>query len=235
MSRHGKSKGGRSHSDVPRKIVEPKISEPKPQGKALAAEATGAAKREDVLRQPPSPAPASKPKPAPVLAKTLVAPVPKPAAVLAKREEVVRQPHTPAPAAAKREELARQPQAPAPTPAKAHVAAGEANGAQPRALESAVSTIERSLQAASQGTVEVNRMLLDIGRQNVASGLDLARSLAAAKSPIEAARLHLAFWEERMKALLHQAEELRALSADLVAKANEPIREHMRSLRSRAG
>jgi hypothetical protein len=220
MSRHGKSKGGKSHSDVPRKVTEPKISEPKPQRNIVAAEATGTPKREDVLRQAPSPSPAPAPKPAPVLAKPVVAPTPapKPAPVLAKREEVVRQPHTPAPA-----------------PAKAHVAAGEANGGQPRALESAVSTIERSLQAASQGTVEVNRMLLDIGRQNVASGLDLARSLAAAKSPIEAAQLHLAFWGERMKALLHQAEELRALSADLVAKANEPIREHMRSLRSRAG
>jgi hypothetical protein len=224
MSRHGNSKGGKSHSDTPRKVterqqpIEQKSTEPKPHGKTLAAEATGAAKREDMLRQPPSSAPA--PKPAPVLAKTLVAPAPVP---------------KPAPAPAKREEVARQPQAPAPAPAKARAGAGEANGGQPRALESAVSTIERSLQAASRGTVEVNRMLLDIGRQNVASGLDLARSLAAAKSPIEAARLHLAFWEERMKALLHQAEELRALSADLVAKANEPIREHMRSLRSRAG
>lgn len=198
MSRHGKSKGGKSHSDVPRKIVEPKISEPKPQRNIVAAEATGTPKREDVVRQAPSPSP----KPAPVLAKPPVAPepAPKPAPVIAKTGV-------------------------APEPAEL----------KPQVLESAVSTIERSLQAASRGTVEVNRMLLDIGRQNVASGLDLARSLAAAKSPIEAARLHLAFWEERMKALLHQAEELRALSADLVAKANEPIREHMRSLRSRAG
>jgi hypothetical protein len=184
MSRHGKSHGGKSHSDKPRKIAEPKPQRPIVAAEAtgapkVAAEATGAAKREDLVRQAPAPPP--------VLAKTLVA-------------------------------------------------AAEPDGRPPRALESAVATMERSLQAASRGTVEVNRMLLDIGRQNVASGLDLARSLAAAKTPIEAARLHLAFWDERMKALLHQAEELRALSADLVAKANEPIREHMRrSLGPRAG
>ena len=117
---------------------------------------------------------------------------------------------------------------PAPQLAKTRVAPAEPAALPPHELESAVASIERSFQAASQGTVEVNRMLFDIGRQTVASGLDLVRSLAAATSPVEAARLQLAFFDERMKALLHQAEELRALSADLVAKANEPLREHMR-------
>ena len=60
------------------------------------------------------------------------------------------------------------------------------------------------------------------------SGLDLAKDLANAKSPLEFARLQMMFWDERMKALAAQAEELRALSAELVAKANEPIREHVR-------
>jgi hypothetical protein len=40
--------------------------------------------------------------------------------------------------------------------------------------------------------------------------------------------LQVTFWDERMKALASQAEELRALSVEIVAKANEPIREHMR-------
>jgi hypothetical protein len=39
------------------------------------------------------------------------------------------------------------------------------------------------------------------------------------------------YWDERLKALVSQAQELRALSADLVAKTNEPIREHMRAKR----
>lgn len=133
------------------------------------------------------------------------------------REAVVRQ--APSPALSDK---------PAPQLAKTRVAPAEPAALPPHELESAVASIERSFQAASQGTVEVNRMLFDIGRQTVASGLDLVRSLAAATSPVEVARLQLAFFDERMKALLHQAEELRALSADLVAKANEPLREHMR-------
>jgi hypothetical protein len=40
--------------------------------------------------------------------------------------------------------------------------------------------------------------------------------------------LQMSYWDERLKVLASQAEELRALSADLVAKANEPIREHIR-------
>jgi hypothetical protein len=44
---------------------------------------------------------------------------------------------------------------------------------------------------------------------------------------MEAARLQLAFFDERMKALVDQAAELRALSAEFVAKANEPFRAHM--------
>ena len=170
MSRHGKSKGGKSHRGKPRRV-----KEAKPQ-KSVLAEATGALPREDVVRELQALAPA----------RTLVA---------ARADSV---------------------QA-------------------PPAMDSAVETLQRSFQAARQGTVEVNRMLIDIGRQSVASGLDFARSLAAAKSPIEAARLQLAFFDERMKALLHHAAELRALSADHLAKASEPIREHMRlSLGARA-
>ena len=37
-----------------------------------------------------------------------------------------------------------------------------------------------------------------------------------------------------MKTLLHQAEALRALSVDLVARANEPIREQLRMKRMTA-
>ena len=39
----------------------------------------------------------------------------------------------------------------------------------------------------------------------------------------------MSYWDERMKVLASQAEELRPLSADLVAKTSEPIREHMRA------
>jgi hypothetical protein len=95
-------------------------------------------------------------------------------------------------------------------------------------LETAVDTFERSFKAAGQGTVEVNRKLLDFTRANVSSGFDFAMSLATASSPVQIMQLQMSYWDERMKVLASQAEELRALSADLVAKANEPIREHIR-------
>jgi len=125
-----------------------------------------------------------------------------------------------------REDVVRQEPAPSPSRVQPLVAEPEALP-ELQAAESAVETLQRSFQVARLGTVEVNRMLIDIGRRNVASGLDFARSLATARTPIEVARLQLAFFDERMKTLMHQAEELRALSADLVARANEPIREHL--------
>ena len=95
-------------------------------------------------------------------------------------------------------------------------------------LETAVDTFERTVRAAGQGTIEVNRKLLDFTRANLSSGFDFAMSLASASSPVQIMQLQMSYWDERMKVLASQAEELRALSADLVAKANEPIREHIR-------
>jgi hypothetical protein len=104
-----------------------------------------------------------------------------------------------------------------------------ANGqAAKNALKGAMDTIEQSWKAAGLGTVAVNRKILDFAQQNVASGLHLARSLAGAKNPAEMARLHVSFWDEQMRALASQAEELRAMSAELVSKASEPLREHVR-------
>jgi hypothetical protein len=97
-----------------------------------------------------------------------------------------------------------------------------------RLLETAVDAFERTFKAAGQGTIEVNRKLLDFTRANVSSGFDFAMSLASASNPVEIMQLQMNYWDERMKVLASQAEELRALSADLVAKANEPIREHIR-------
>jgi len=97
-----------------------------------------------------------------------------------------------------------------------------------RTLEIAVETMERSLKAAGQGTVAVNRKLIDFAQANLSSSLDLAKSLACARNPMQVMHLQVTYWDERMKVLASQAEELRALSAEIVAKANEPIREHMR-------
>lgn len=145
-----------------------------------------------------------------------------------------------APATVKRDDapIARAPQAPAPqksapqarppAPQPPRVAAASALSSAPRLLDNAVDTMERSLKAAGQGTVAVNRKLIDFAQANVSSSLDLARSLACARTPMQIMHLQVTYWDERMKVLASQAEELRALSADIVAQANEPIREHMR-------
>lgn len=164
---------------------------------------------ETVLREEAPPPPVAAPRAAALKAPT-PAPAPKP---------VVRQEKMSTPAAA-------------PQPVRKQAAAALVPTAipklQPQVMESAVKTFERSFEAAGAGAVAVNRKLIDIARANMASGLDLAKDLAKAKSPLEFARLQMMFWDERMKALAAQAEELRALSAELVAKANEPIREHVR-------
>lgn len=94
-------------------------------------------------------------------------------------------------------------------------------------LSAAFESIERSFKAAGLGTVAVNRKIIDIARTNIASSFDLARELAGARTPLEAARLNMAFFDERMRALATQAQELRVLQAELVTKASAPLREHM--------
>ena len=145
-----------------------------------------------------------------------------------------------APAAVKREyaPIARAPQTPAPktpapkasppAPQPPRAAAATAPSPEPRLLDNAVETMERSLKAAGQGTVAVNRKLIDFAQANLSSSLDLAKSLACARNPMQVMHLQVTYWDERMKVLASQAEELRALSVEIVAKANEPIREHMR-------
>ena len=167
---------------------------------------------ETVLREeaPPSPPPVV------VAPKTLASEPPSPAS---------------APKPVARQERESTP-APAPQPVRKQAAAPIAPAAMPKppqqVVEGAVKIFERSFEAAGAGAIAVNRKLIDIARQNMTSGLDLAKDLAKAKSPLEFARLQMMFWDERMKALAAQAEQLRALSAELVAKANEPIREHVR-------
>ena len=96
------------------------------------------------------------------------------------------------------------------------------------ALDGAVESFERSFQAAGQGAMALNAKLIDMARSNVTSGFDFMTSLATAKHPADIARLQMSYWEERMSALFGQAHELRTLSAEIVAKANEPIRAHIK-------
>jgi hypothetical protein len=180
----------------------------KPRANKLAAD--------DVVETPPRKVKAAAPKPQKrVVATETAGALP--------RENTVRQ--QPAAGAAR----AKPQPAPKPRPAKVEaakpaVASEPVAASEQPAVESAVESFQRSFQA----TVEVNRLLLDIGRSNFASGVEFARTLVGVRTPIEAARLQLAFFDERLKTLLQQAEELRALSAAQLARANEPLRAQMR-------
>ena len=165
------------------------------------------------------------------------------AAAPVKRDEapIARAPQTPAPQKPAPKTPASRTPAPqaasaAPKPPRAAPTPATSLEPRPYVLNHAVDTMERSLKAAGQGTIAVNRKLIDFAQANVSSSLDLAKSLACARTPMQVMHLQVTFWDERMKALASQAEELRALSAEIVAKANEPIREHMRrSLGDHAG
>ena len=100
-------------------------------------------------------------------------------------------------------------------------------------LGNPLDTFERSFKAAGQAAVAVNQKLIDFARANVQSGFDFAMSLATASSPMQMMQLQVSYWDERMKVLASQAEELRVLSADLMAKTSEPIRQHMWAKRTR--
>jgi hypothetical protein len=206
MSKHRKEQGHKSPGDKKQKANGKKEAK----DKIVAAELDEAVKREEAPR--PAPAPVARPG-RPGAAKESVkpkAPVPPPPVAKVNTPEppppVVRR-KAPEPPLAVKDETPESPS---------------------RLLETAVDTFERSFKAAGQGTLEVNRKLLDFTRANVSSGFDFAMSLASASSPVQIMQLQMRFWDERMKVLASQAEELRALSAELVAKTSEPIRAHMR-------
>jgi hypothetical protein len=138
--------------------------------------------------------------------------------VVYKREEVAAKPKPaaakpPAPAQfaiLKLPHVPRPPSLPVPRPACAAPAA------------------EWSLDAAGQSALAVNRKLIEIAQAAVTSSFEHARNLACARSPVEMMQIQMRYWQERMSVLATQAEELRALSAALVATASEPIRAQMR-------
>jgi hypothetical protein len=234
MRKHRKAEGHKSPGDKKQKANGKKETKEK----IVAAEFDEAVKREEAPR--PASAPAARPeRPAPVKeAVKHKAPEPPPQAVKEKAPEPPPQPakaKAPEPPPAAKKDKAPSPPAPAvkdKAPERPPLAANAKTLEAPRhLLETAVDTFERTFKAAGQGTIEVNRKLLDFTRANMSSGFEFAMSLASASSPVEIMQLQMSFWDERLKVLASQAEELRALSADLVANTSEPIRAHMRRAR----
>ena len=82
----------------------------------------------------------------------------------------------------------------------------------------------RSLQASVPAAIAVNTKLADIAHANMSAGLELARDLASAKTPMDAMRLGVSYWFSHMSAVHAQARELQGLSAAWVKTASEPVR-----------
>ncbi len=96
------------------------------------------------------------------------------------------------------------------------------------ALDASVATFERAFDAAGQGTVALNRKIIDIAQRNVNSGFDLAKSLAGAKNLAEMVQLQTAYWPKLLGALTSQAEEVRALSTRLATAAGESLKQQVK-------
>lgn len=98
----------------------------------------------------------------------------------------------------------------------------------PKRPEISIDAIKPAAMPAVPASAAVNAKLADIARTNMNAGLELASGLAKAKSPMEAMRLGLAYWYDNIGVFQSQAQELQALSADLVTMASEPLRAQMR-------
>lgn len=216
MTTQPKPPGGKPRGTTPPGATQRKLGNQKAP-KKVAAEQTGAAKREEIAQKASAPA-------GDAVQKAKASRVEASHKVKAKTTATEAAKKAKAPVA----EAAQKVTASAAASVKKAVSSMPVPELSKDTVSSAMETIEESWKAAGLGTVAVNRKILDFARQNVSSGLHLARNLAGAKNPVEMARLHVTFWDEQMKALASQAEELRAMSAELVSKAAEPLREHMR-------
>lgn len=108
-------------------------------------------------------------------------------------------------------------------PLKAKPAAKAKHATQTKAMVPAP-VLSCSLQGALPAAIAMNTKLVDIAHSNVSAGLELARDLAGAKTPMEAMRLGVAYWFNHIGAVQAQARELQSLSATWVSTASAQIR-----------
>jgi phasin len=103
-------------------------------------------------------------------------------------------------------------------------------------LEAAVDTMARSFDALGEGAAALNRKVIEIAQENVSSGLDLAKSLATARTLAEMVDLRATHWRKQLSALSAQAEEVRALSTKVAVDVAAPVKAHVtRSIGQLAG
>jgi phasin len=110
---------------------------------------------------------------------------------------------------------------------KAVTQSREAYDAAKGVVEEAVGTMEKSLDKAGQGAAAINRKAIDIAQANLNSGFDLAKDLAGARNLAEIVELQAAYARKQFQALVAQAEEFRALSAQVATASSEPFKAHV--------
>ncbi|MGD8479110.1 MAG: phasin family protein [Methyloceanibacter sp.] len=93
--------------------------------------------------------------------------------------------------------------------------------AKPTVVAPAAPRLGQALNATVPAAVAVNTKLVDIAHANVSAGLELARDLVHAKTPMEAMRVGVAYWFGHLGAVQAQARELQSLSAAWVKSASE--------------
>ena len=94
--------------------------------------------------------------------------------------------------------------------------------------DDAAETFKQSLTAAQKGATAVNAKLLDMAQEAMNSSLEHARDLTGITNPMQALKLQMKHWHETIESFTAHSQELRTLTAELVATTSEPIRAHIR-------
>jgi hypothetical protein len=95
--------------------------------------------------------------------------------------------------------------------------------------EDAADSLQQSLEAAQKTASAVNAKLMDMAQEAMNASLEHARDLAGATNPMQALKLQMSYWQETIESFAAHAEQLRTLTAELVAASSEPIRAHLRA------
>ena len=98
-----------------------------------------------------------------------------------------------------------------------------------RSFARAIEIWQRSVQTAGSSAVTVNCTLLSFAQDTMNSSLELARDLASARTPVEAARLQLGFWQDWLDACDSHSKTLRQVALELAAHARAPVRDMINS------
>jgi hypothetical protein len=100
-----------------------------------------------------------------------------------------------------------------------------------RTLDAAMRTLEKSLDAAGQGTVALRRKIFDIAQKNLNLGFDLAKSLAGARNLSELVELHAAYWRRQFEPVAIPSEEVRNRLFNFSAATPKTVEPSPESLR----